>query len=546
MRRVCDVIPMTGGIFTAMDYDFAGSNLLLMDMMLQEACGDRLVSPFIERLMPKFSDSKQLPDETLKALGMMILSQYKHKWDGWNELYHLSYDPIHNYLDKMEESVSDLLSSSDQECSQSQTSSLENSTHTAASEQQSEQISSDERRVEGKNFTESVDETVHSGTDVEEKTLDTTTTLSKSGGSDTIVNSSGSSSEQLSGSDTVEKTLALKDVKSINSDKTEKFSDNTTDKTVTDGGLTTTRTDNLKDVKTSSDSATDTRTDDLHQQSTQDESSDGQSVSDDSVHAFNSGDGVTTSENAAVVSGDSASQLATFSTTVHGIPSESNLQASKGSSHGSGSVDNTGTQRNEHSGESSDSVDHTGTQETVEANNSTVNHTVTGSKDTTITEEGGETIDHTGTETTESTYGKKVEGSTSGNSSTKLTLDETDTTVQSGGDKLNKTYGERIDVSGQVGESVDTSSTTMSQSTAGVQSQTTGAAIKDASQLANSQRLADSLATASRTRTVVRQGNIGNITTQRFILEQIEVLRQNFIQEVINDVKNFITVPIYK
>lgn len=46
-------------------------------------------------------------------------------------------------------------------------------------------------------------------------------------------------------------------------------------------------------------------------------------------------------------------------------------------------------------------------------------------------------------------------------------------------------------------------------------------------------------------RTMTRFGNIGNISTQKLITEEMELWRRNFIETVLNDVKNFITVPIW-
>lgn len=50
-------------------------------------------------------------------------------------------------------------------------------------------------------------------------------------------------------------------------------------------------------------------------------------------------------------------------------------------------------------------------------------------------------------------------------------------------------------------------------------------------------------------RTKVREfshlGNIGNLTSQQLINQEIELWRWNFIQQVLNDVKDFLTLPLY-
>lgn len=49
----------------------------------------------------------------------------------------------------------------------------------------------------------------------------------------------------------------------------------------------------------------------------------------------------------------------------------------------------------------------------------------------------------------------------------------------------------------------------------------------------------------SRERSMTRFGNIGNISTQKLVIEEMELWRRNFIETCLNDVKNFITIPIY-
>ena len=49
----------------------------------------------------------------------------------------------------------------------------------------------------------------------------------------------------------------------------------------------------------------------------------------------------------------------------------------------------------------------------------------------------------------------------------------------------------------------------------------------------------------TRNREFTHLGNIGNQTTQQLLTEEIELWRWNFIQEVLNDVKDFLTLPVY-
>lgn len=49
----------------------------------------------------------------------------------------------------------------------------------------------------------------------------------------------------------------------------------------------------------------------------------------------------------------------------------------------------------------------------------------------------------------------------------------------------------------------------------------------------------------TRERDYTRSGNIGNLTTQQLVTQEIQLWRWNFIQEVLNDVKDFLTLPVY-
>lgn len=51
--------------------------------------------------------------------------------------------------------------------------------------------------------------------------------------------------------------------------------------------------------------------------------------------------------------------------------------------------------------------------------------------------------------------------------------------------------------------------------------------------------------TYKRVRDVLRTGNIGNITTQSMITQEIELWRWNFMKEVLNDTKIILTLPLY-
>lgn len=49
----------------------------------------------------------------------------------------------------------------------------------------------------------------------------------------------------------------------------------------------------------------------------------------------------------------------------------------------------------------------------------------------------------------------------------------------------------------------------------------------------------------TRERHLIRSGNIGNLSTQSLIEQEFNLWRFNFVQEIIDDVKNYSTMPIY-
>lgn len=57
--------------------------------------------------------------------------------------------------------------------------------------------------------------------------------------------------------------------------------------------------------------------------------------------------------------------------------------------------------------------------------------------------------------------------------------------------------------------------------------------------------IVDSHSGNDRTRTSTHSGNIGNLTTQQLMKQEIELWKWNFIQNVLADLSDFVTLPIY-
>lgn len=52
--------------------------------------------------------------------------------------------------------------------------------------------------------------------------------------------------------------------------------------------------------------------------------------------------------------------------------------------------------------------------------------------------------------------------------------------------------------------------------------------------------------TGERSREYTKTGNIGNISTQKLLNEEIDLWKYNFIHEIMRDVANFVSLPIYE
>ena len=52
--------------------------------------------------------------------------------------------------------------------------------------------------------------------------------------------------------------------------------------------------------------------------------------------------------------------------------------------------------------------------------------------------------------------------------------------------------------------------------------------------------------TGEKTREYTKTGNIGNISTQKLLNEELDLWKYNFIYEMMHDVAKFVTLPIYE
>lgn len=157
----------------------------------------------------------------------------------------------------------------------------------------------------------------------------------------------------------------------------------------------------------------------------------------------------------------------------------------------------------------------------------TISKSFTGTKTDVITKGGTDSVGHTGTQ-------RNVSG-----------VDKSSTKNNTG----TQTIAESISVSDTTTNTDNQTNTTTSEGSSNTTNQSSQNAVSNsdtqrgsASQLDESAIISRAL---NRARSYSHKGNIGNFTPQQLIKQEIELWRWNFIDEVLNDVKDFISIPIY-
>lgn len=104
-QKIKEIIPKTNGIFGHMNYTFPNNiSKDNLDVMFYANWGKRNPSPVVETCQTTYG--QQLTNADLNLLAALILEMYKPRWDKLAEIYNIEYDPIHNYLDEWEDTMS--------------------------------------------------------------------------------------------------------------------------------------------------------------------------------------------------------------------------------------------------------------------------------------------------------------------------------------------------------------------------------------------------------------------------------------------------------
>ena len=101
--QVKEIFPIINGIFAHGDYDFGVVDKAELDRLFYTNYGLRSVAPLVTSLVL----NPQASEEDLTVLAHTFTALCSHKWDKLKDLYITDYDPLHNYLDELVETVED-------------------------------------------------------------------------------------------------------------------------------------------------------------------------------------------------------------------------------------------------------------------------------------------------------------------------------------------------------------------------------------------------------------------------------------------------------
>ena len=101
--QVREIFPIINGVFAHCDYDFEIVDKAELDRLFYTNYGLRSVAPIVTSLVL----NPQASEEDLTILAHTFTVLCSHKWDRLKNLYSTDYDPLHNYLDELVETVED-------------------------------------------------------------------------------------------------------------------------------------------------------------------------------------------------------------------------------------------------------------------------------------------------------------------------------------------------------------------------------------------------------------------------------------------------------
>ena len=485
--RVLEVLPLVNGLFAHMDYTFWDFTSQELDILMQSRFGQRPVAPLIDIIQgppsDPFAPRQQLSDAQLTQLASIILHTFKNKWDRLGAIHSLEYDVLKNYLDEYTEVLRDDTDASTLRETEraDENSEVSRLSTTSGTEGEQANVSSNESTNRRSDDFSSEFARVSKDSQVRVDDLE-----------ESKVRSESTSEAKV---DDLEESKVRSESTSINkADESEEAYSKSVDGTQT-------RTDNLTDATVGSGSNNKTISGGNYAENTQRNlTSSGTEGNESGLYGFNSDlpVGDSTSDTTA-----SKTEAETIAKTIAGQRTE-NVSLS----------DNT-------------SVTHTGTQGTVSDTDESGNKSITETQSTDTDVDESYVKSNTGTQSTDTDVDEAYIKANKGSQNIEEDTSISDTT---------HTTDEQENTSIAHGASSASNSST---STTDSDSESNKSAVS---------RLNDSVivnTALSRARESIHKGNIGNLTPQQLITQEIELWRWNFIDEVMSDIKSMITIPIY-
>lgn len=485
--RIHEVIPLINGLFAHMDYTFWDFTDEELEILMESRFGQRPVAPLLDIIQGPPDDPcaprAPLTDAQLTLLANIILKTFRNKWDRLGAIHSLEYDVLKNYLDEYQEVLRDDTDVSTERDVQKSDENSELSRLTTTSDTEGEQsnVSSNESTNVRNDDFVSEFSRVSKDNQLRTDSLEESKVRSEATDATRTDNLSESTERSIEGSETRTDNLEEQLAKTV--------------------GTVQTRTDNLQDA----------------------------TIGSGTENVTHSGGGYTESTDRVLTSTGSennAAGLYGFNSSTPVGDSTSDTDASK-DEHETIEKVHTGSKTDNLSKSESTTVNHTGTQ----GNNSETDESYvkgnTGTQGKTNDSQESETKSNTGTQKTltdvDEAYIKAnrgtqgIEEDTSISDSTHTTDEQESSSVSHGAS------------SGKNLSSVTTESNNESNK-------------QNVSRLTDSSIVNSALARAKQS---IHKGNIGNLTPQQLITQEIELWRWNFIDEVMSDIKSMITIPIY-
>lgn len=101
--KINQVFSINKGVASFIDYDFKIISKEELDIHFYSTYGERYISPVVNNLI----SGDVITNDELQNIASLLKSFYSVKWDRLLEIYNLEYDPIHNYMDELTETIED-------------------------------------------------------------------------------------------------------------------------------------------------------------------------------------------------------------------------------------------------------------------------------------------------------------------------------------------------------------------------------------------------------------------------------------------------------